>query len=170
MGSEVKPQYPLENLNYLNKLDEAFGFMCIHISRELLFCFEGRKNTKELWEKLKSLFWNEDELRGHILENDPIALHPSKLKNIQQIFSKFKILSMQFKQCGIDKNDEQFVLSIMRKLAQNYQRLYPLFTLGDSQLLIGKGYPLIPSQNILFGNKKSWYRWDLSNPPRISLS
>ena len=78
------------------------------------------ENTKELWEKLKSLFRNEDELRGHILENDMIALHPNRLKTIQQIFSKFKFLSMQFKQCGIDKNDEQLVLSIMRKLAQNY--------------------------------------------------
>ena len=120
MGREVKPQQTLEKSKYLNKLDEAFGFMCIHISRELLLCFEGLKNTKELWEKLKSLFQNDDELRGHILENDMIALHPNRLKTIQQIFSKFKFLSMQFKQCGIDKNDEQLVLSIMRKLAQNY--------------------------------------------------
>ena len=92
--------------------------------------FYGLKNTKELWEKLKYLFLNEDELRGHILENELMPLHPSKLKNIQQIFSKLKFLSKQFKQCGIDKNDEHLVLSIMRKLAQNYQGLYPPFTLG----------------------------------------
>ena len=36
MGKEVEPQQPLENSKYLNNLDEAFGFMCIHISRELL--------------------------------------------------------------------------------------------------------------------------------------
>ena len=33
MGKEVEPQQHLEKSRYLNKLDEAFGFMCIHISR-----------------------------------------------------------------------------------------------------------------------------------------
>ena len=37
MGREVQPQQPLENSKYMNKLDEAFGFMCIHISMEILF-------------------------------------------------------------------------------------------------------------------------------------
>ena len=32
----------------MNKLDEAFGFMCIHISRELLFHLDGLKTPREL--------------------------------------------------------------------------------------------------------------------------
>ena len=56
MGREVKPQQPLENLEYLNKLDEAFGFMCIHISKELLFHLDGMTTPKDVWEKIKSLF------------------------------------------------------------------------------------------------------------------
>ena len=47
MGKEVEPQHPLEKSKYLNKLDESFGFMCIHISRELLFHLDGLKNPRE---------------------------------------------------------------------------------------------------------------------------
>ena len=49
MGKEVEPQQLLEKSKYLNKLDEAFGFMCIHISRELLFHIDGLKTPKEVW-------------------------------------------------------------------------------------------------------------------------
>ena len=43
MGREVEPQKHIEKSKYLNKIDEAFGFMCIHISRELLFHLNGLK-------------------------------------------------------------------------------------------------------------------------------
>ena len=56
MGKEVEPQQPLEKSKYLNKLDEAFGFMCIHISREFLFHLDGLRKPREVWLKLQSLF------------------------------------------------------------------------------------------------------------------
>ena len=56
MGREVEPQQPLEKSKYPNKLDEAFGFMCNHISKEILFHLDGMINPKEVWDKLKSLF------------------------------------------------------------------------------------------------------------------
>ena len=56
MGREVETQQRIEKSKYLNKLDEAFGFMCIHISRELLFHLDGLRNPKEVWEKIESLF------------------------------------------------------------------------------------------------------------------
>ena len=52
MGREVETLQHIENLKYLNKLDEATGFMCIHISRQLLFHLEGLRTPKEVWEKL----------------------------------------------------------------------------------------------------------------------
>ena len=88
MGRKVEPQQPLEKSKYLNKLDEAYDFMCIHISRELLFHLDGLEIPKEVWEKLKSLFGNHDDPKGHILENELIALEPSKFKTIKQFFSK----------------------------------------------------------------------------------
>ena len=46
MGKEFEPQHTLEKSKYLQKLDESFGFMCIHISRELLFHLDGLKTPR----------------------------------------------------------------------------------------------------------------------------
>ena len=120
MGTEVEPQQHLEKLKYLNKLDEAIGFMCIDISRELLFHFEGLRTPKEVRDNIESLFGKKDELKDHILENELITLQPNNFKTIQQFFSKFKSLVMQSKQCGIDYKDEQLVLSILSKLGPEF--------------------------------------------------
>ena len=74
MGREVKSQQYVEKSKILNRLDEAFGFMCIHISRDLLFHLEGLGTPKEAWDKLEYLYGKQDELRGHIFENELIAL------------------------------------------------------------------------------------------------
>ena len=52
MGKEVKPLIVIENSKYLNKLDEAFGFMCIHISREFLFHLDSLKTPREVWKSI----------------------------------------------------------------------------------------------------------------------
>ena len=77
MGREFKPQQYVEKSKFLNRLDESFSFMCIHISRELLFHLEGLRNPNEKWDKLEYLFGKQDEIRGHILDNDLIALQPN---------------------------------------------------------------------------------------------
>ena len=87
IGEEIEPQQPLAKSKYLNKLDEAFGFMCIHISRELLFHLDGMKTPKEVWEKLESLFGKKDELRGHIMDNELITPQTRNFKTIQTFFS-----------------------------------------------------------------------------------
>ena len=83
MGREVRHQQYIEKLKHLDRLDESFGYMCIHISRDLLFHIDGIKNPKEVWYKLESLFGKQDDLRVHILENELITLHPNKFKTIQ---------------------------------------------------------------------------------------
>ena len=83
MGKETKPHHPTKKNNFFNKLDESFGFLCTHISRDLIFHLEGLKTPKEAWEKLKFLFGKQDELRGHILENELIALQPSSFETIK---------------------------------------------------------------------------------------
>ena len=75
-------------------MDDAFGFMCIHISRELLFHIDGLENPKEVCENIGSFFGKKDELRGHILQNDIKELQPNKFKTIERFFSKFKSLIM----------------------------------------------------------------------------
>ena len=116
MGKVVETQIVIEKSKYLNKLDEYFGFMCIHISREFLFHIDGLKTPREFQMNLKYLFGKHYELRGHILENELISLQLNNFETIQQFFTKFKSLVMQCKQCGIEKKDEKLVLSILSNL------------------------------------------------------
>ena len=98
----------------------AFDFMCTHISRDLLFHLEGLSTPKEAWDKLEFLFIKQDEIRGHILENELIALQPSSFKSIQQLFTKYKSLVLQCKQCGLERKDEQLVLLVLSKIGSEY--------------------------------------------------
>ena len=83
MEREVEPQQYVEKYKFLNSLDEAFGFVCIHTSRDLLFHLEELRTPKEVWDKLESLFGKQDDLRGHILENELIALQPNNFETFQ---------------------------------------------------------------------------------------
>ena len=52
--------------------------------------------------------------------NDLIALHPSSFETIQWFFTKFTSLVFQCKQCGIERKDDQLVLSILIKPGLEY--------------------------------------------------
>ena len=95
LGREAEPHHTVERNKCLNRLDEAFGYLCTHISRDLLFHLECLRTPGETWEKLEVLFGNQYELWGHILENELIALHTSSFKTIQQFFTKFMFLALQ---------------------------------------------------------------------------
>ena len=82
MGRKIEPQQYVKKNKFLNSLDEAFAFMCTHISRDILFHLEGLRTLKEAWDKLEYLFGKQYELRGHILENDLTALHPRSFESI----------------------------------------------------------------------------------------
>ena len=87
--------------------DEAYGLLCLSISKYLLFRLDGLTSPNELWEKIQTLFGKTDEMRGHQLENEIISLSPRKFESLQFYFSKFKSLVLKLKQCGIEKKDEQ---------------------------------------------------------------
>ena len=89
MGREIVPHHPTEKNKFLNRLDESFGFLCTHISWDILFHLEGLRTLKEVWDNLEYLFGKQDELQGNILENELIALHPSNFESIKQFFTKY---------------------------------------------------------------------------------
>ena len=62
MGWETETYHPAKKNKFLNQLDEVFGFLCGHISRDLLFHLEGLKTPKESWEKFEFLFGKQDEI------------------------------------------------------------------------------------------------------------
>ena len=65
MGTEVEPNSVVEKAKYFNRLDEAYGLLCPSISREIFFHIDSLTTPNEVWVKLESLFWKNDELRGH---------------------------------------------------------------------------------------------------------
>ena len=97
MGIEIEPHHPSEKNKFLNRLDAAFGFLCTHISWDILFHLEGLRILKDACKNIESLFGKQDELRGNTLENELIALQPSSFKSIQQFFTKYKSLVLQCK-------------------------------------------------------------------------
>ena len=92
MGTKVEPNSAVEKAKYFNRLDEAYGLLCLSISRELLFHIDTLTTPNEVWVKLETLFGKTDELRRHQLENELIILSPMHFDTIHDFFTKFKSL------------------------------------------------------------------------------
>ena len=88
--TEVVPALDHDKEKYLNRLDEAHGHLFSLVYRDLRFHIQGLKTPKEIWDKLASLFDNQDEMR--VLENDQITLNPSNFESLNEFFTKFKNL------------------------------------------------------------------------------
>ena len=116
MGRETEPQQYVEKNKFLNWLDEAFGVMCTHISWDVFIYLEVLRTLKEYWDKLEPLFGKQDELRGNILENELISLQPNSFESIQQLFTKYKLLVLQFKQFRLERKDDHLVLLLLRNI------------------------------------------------------
>ena len=102
MGTENQPNSIVEKSKFFNRMDEAFGMLCLNISRDLLFNVKSITTQNEVCFELDSLFWKNDELRVHQLEDKLITLNPTHFETIQDYFTKFKSLVLQPKKCGIE--------------------------------------------------------------------
>lgn len=140
MGLEIEPQDATEKIKWFNKCDEAFGTLCMSVSLDLLFHIESATTPNEVWTKLETLFGKQDELRGHQLENELIGLSPTNFDTIQDFFTKLKSIRLQLKQCGIEKEDKQLILSILSKLGPNYSVFVSTFYATKSAL--GSNYKM----------------------------
>ena len=127
LGMEAEPHRLVEKNKFMNRCDEAFGYLCTHISIDLLFHLEGLRTPREAREKLENLFNNQDELWGHLLENGLVSLHPKNFETIEKLFTKFKSLAIQCRQCGIEWKDEKNVLSILNKIGSKYSVFVSIF-------------------------------------------
>ena len=94
LGREVEPHHLVEKNKFMDHLDEAFGYLCTHISIDLLFHLEGLRNPRESWENIEDLFRKQGELWGHLLENELVALHPNNFETVEKLFTKFKSLAL----------------------------------------------------------------------------
>ena len=76
MATEIEPTSAIENSKYLNRMDEAYGALCVNISPELLFHISSCKTPNEVWTTMKGLFGKKDEMKGHMLEVELLSLDP----------------------------------------------------------------------------------------------
>ena len=56
MNTELEPNVAAEKIKYWNKLDEAYGFFCLSISKDILFHISGLKTPKDIWDHIATLF------------------------------------------------------------------------------------------------------------------
>ena len=90
MDTEEEPSSAIDKSTFLNKKDEAFGFLCLYVSQDLLFHLSGLKTPKEIWDKLETLYGKQDNMRVYQLENELMSLQPSNLEKLNDFFTKFK--------------------------------------------------------------------------------
>ena len=120
MATKEDPNAATEKIKWHNRRDEAYGLLCLSISRDPLFHLDGLTSPNEVWEKLVEIFGKTYEMRGHQIKNELISLSPNSFESLQLYFSKFKALVLQLKQCGIEKKEEKIVLAILSKLGPDY--------------------------------------------------
>ena len=116
METEADPNVAVEKIKGKKRRDEAYGLLCLSISRDLLFHLDGLTSPDEVWENIETLFGNIDEIWGHQIKNEMISFIPSIFESLQVYFSKFKALFLHLKQCEIEKKDEKIVLGILSNL------------------------------------------------------
>ena len=59
-------------------------------------------------------------MRGHHIENELISLSPAHYETIEDLFTKFKVLVLHLKQCGIENKYDHLILSILSMLGLEY--------------------------------------------------
>ena len=62
MNTETEPNGIMEEIKYWNELDEAYGFLCFPISKDLLSHITGLKTLKDIWDQITSLFDKQDDI------------------------------------------------------------------------------------------------------------
>jgi hypothetical protein len=94
--------------------------ICLSISRYLLFHVSRATTPNVVWTTLEGLFDKQDAMRVHQLENELISINPIHFNNLQELFTKFKSLLIELNACGVTKEEEQLILSILSKLGPEY--------------------------------------------------
>ena len=92
----------------------------VSISSNIIFHLDDLTTQNQVWTKIESLLGVQDEIRAHQLANELISLSPSSFESMEGFFTKFKSLILMLKQCGIDKKEDQLIISILSKLGPEY--------------------------------------------------
>ena len=131
MDTEEEPTHVIYKARFLNKKDEAFSFLCLYISKDLLFHLSRLKTPKEIWDQLASLYGKHDDLRVYQLENKLMSLQPGNFETLNDFFTKFKHIVLLLYQCEVKKEYDQIILAILSKLGADYSVFVSTFHVGN---------------------------------------
>ena len=92
MALENESNVVVEKAKWHNRVDEAYGLLCLSIYPDLIFHMDGLTTPNQIWTKLESLFGVQDEIREHQLENELISLSLSSFKSMEGLFAKIRSL------------------------------------------------------------------------------
>ena len=71
MATKAEPNAFAQKIRWHNRRDEAYGLLCLSISRDLLFHLDSLTSPNEVWEKLEELLGKTDQMRGgHQIKNE----------------------------------------------------------------------------------------------------
>ena len=101
MATEVEPTTAIEKYKYLNRMDEAYGALCMNISLKLVYNISSCKYPNEVWTTMKGLFGKQDEMKGHMFKVDLLSLDPQSFNNIQDFFTRYKDLLLPSMVAGL---------------------------------------------------------------------
>jgi hypothetical protein len=82
MAMEIEPMSSIKKSKYLNRMDEDYKSLYMHISPEFLFHVSSCKTPDEIWKTMDEIFGKQDEIRGHMLEVELLSLDPKIFENI----------------------------------------------------------------------------------------
>ena len=51
METKIEPNAVAKKIKWTNRRDEAYGLLCLGISRDLIFHLDGLTSPNEVWEK-----------------------------------------------------------------------------------------------------------------------
>ena len=63
METEEEPNAATQKNKWHNRKDEAYGLLCLSISRDLLFHLDGLTSPNEVWKNIEDIFGNTYEMR-----------------------------------------------------------------------------------------------------------
>ena len=112
---------------WFDRRDKALGSLRSTISHDFLYHIASYTHPHDAWTTLEGIFGKPDRIRKFKLENELIGLNPCDFDNIQEFFSEFNSIILELSDCGITKDDEQLILSILSKLGPEYSIFLSIF-------------------------------------------
>ena len=92
MGRENNPQQHVEMNFFLNRLDEAFNFMCTHISQDILFHIEGLRNIGKILNLIPRFLQSPQSLK--VEKKIPRDMSAHEAEGLIKPIQKFVLLNM----------------------------------------------------------------------------